>query len=261
MHVVVCTKETPDTAARVEVDAEGTVTWGDTQVVINPWDEYSVEEGLLLKEAHGGTCTVLAMGGEATQEALKHAVAMGCDEALLVSDPAFEKADTLVTSYVLAKAIEKMGDVDLALLGRQAIDGDTGQTAVQVGRRLGWNTLTFVFKILEIDFDAGTIKVERLLEEGKQICESKLPAVISTVKDINEPRYPSFMGIRKAAGMEIPTWSAADIGADGAMTAQVQWPEISAPPAREGEVEIIEGESPAEMAATLADKLIAEKVI
>lgn len=261
MHVVVCTKETPDTAAKVEVAADGTVAWGDTPVVLNPWDEYSVEEGLLLREAHGGTCTVVAMGGEMTKEALKHAVAMGCDEAILVSDPAFANADTLVTSHVLAKTIEKMGDVDLAILGRQAIDGDTGQTAVQVGRRLGWNTLTYVINIAEIDFDARTIKVERLLEEGKQICESRLPAVISTVKDINEPRYPSFMGIRKAAGMDIPTWSAADIGADGGITAKVQWPEISAPPAREGEVEIIEGEAPEDIASTLADKIIAEKVI
>jgi electron transfer flavoprotein beta subunit len=261
LHVVVCTKETPDTAAKVELDADGNVTWGDTPVVLNPWDEYSVEEGLLLKEAHGGTCTVLAMGGESTKEALKHAVAMGCDEAILVSDPAFENADTLVTSHVLAKSIEKMGDVDLAIFGKQAIDGDTGQTAVQVGRRLVWNTLTYVVNIVEIDFDAKTIKVERLLEEGKQVCESKLPAVISTVKDLNEPRYPSFMGIRKAAGMDIPTWSADEIGADGGVAAKVQWPEISAPPAREGEVEIIEGETPAEIATTLADKLIGEKVI
>ena len=260
MHIVVCTKETPDTAAKVEVDADGNVTWGDTPVVINPWDEYSVEEGLLLQEAHGGTCTVLAMGGESAKEALKHAVAMGCEEAILVSDPAFEGADTLVTSAVLAKAIQKMGDVDLAMFGRQAIDGDTGQTAAQVGRQLGWNTLTYVFKIVEIDFDAKTIKVERLLEEGRQICESKLPAVVSTVKDINEPRYPSFMGIRKAANMDIPTWSAADIGMEK-VQAKVQWPEISAPPAREGEVEIIGGETPQEMAAALADKLIEEKVI
>ena len=261
MHVVVCTKETPDTAARVEVDAEGQVSWGDTPVVLNPWDEYSVEEGLLLKEAHDGKCTVVAMGSEATKDALKHAVAMGCDEAILVSDPAFAGADTLVTSQVLAKAIEKMGDVDIAIFGKQAIDGDTGQTAVQVGRRLGWNTLTYVFKIVEIDFAARTIKVERLLEDGKQICESQLPALISTVKDINEPRYPSFMGIRKAAKLEIPMWSAADIGVDGAMTASVQWPETSAPAARDGEVEIIEAGSVEEQANVLADKLIAEKVI
>ena len=261
MHVVVCTKETPDTAAKVEVDADGNVTWGDAPLVINPWDEYAVEEGLRLKEEHGGECTVLAMGSPSTHEALKHAVAVGCDEAVLVSDPAFENADTLLTSYVLAQAITKMGDVNLAIFGRQAVDGDTGQTAVQVGRRLGWNTLTYVFKIVEIDFEAGTIKVERLLEEGKQICESKLPAVLSTVKDINEPRYPSIMGIRKAAKAEISTWSAADIEADSAIQAKVQWPAITAPPARQAETEVIEGDTPEAVASALVDKLISEKVI
>jgi electron transfer flavoprotein beta subunit len=261
LHVVVCAKETPDSAAKVEVGADGNVTWGGAPLVINPWDEYAVEEGLRLKEEHGGTCTVLAMGSPSSQEALKHAVAMGCDDAVLVSDPAFEKADTLLTSHALAQAIAKMGDVDLAIFGRQAIDGDTGHTAVQVGRRLGWNTLTYVFKIAEIDFEAGTIKVERLLEEGKQICESRLPAVLSTVKDINEPRYPSIIGVRKAAKLEIPVWTAADVGADGAIQAKVQWPAVSAPPARQAETEMIEGDTPEAIAAALVDKLISEKIV
>jgi electron transfer flavoprotein beta subunit len=261
VRIVVCTKETPDTAAKVEVK-EGAVTWGDAPLVINPWDEYSVEEGLLLKEKHGAdACTVLAMGTESTKEALKHAIAMGADEAVLVSDPALAGADTLLTSHVLAQAIKKMENVGLVIFGKQAIDGDTGQTAVQVGRRLGWNTLTYVFKILEIDFGAGTIKVERLLEQGKQICTSKLPAVISVVKDINEPRYPSFMGIRKASKAEIPVWSAGDIGLDVGVTAKVKWPEIMSLPVRAGEVEIIQGGSVEEKAATLVEKLMAEKVV
>ena len=261
MHIVVCTKEVPDTAAKVEVNAEGVVTWGDSPLVINPWDEYAVEEGLLLKEKHGGTCSVVAMGGESTKEALKHAIAMGCDDATLITDPVLHGADTLLTSHVLAKAIEKMGDANLVLLGKQAIDGDTGQTAVQVGRRLGWPALTYVFKIIDINFDAGTIKVERLLEEGRQVCESKLPAVVSVVKDINEPRYPSFMGIRKASKAEIPSWSADDLGLDAGVTSKVTWPELYALPPRTGECEIIEAESMAQAAAILADKLIEEKVI
>lgn len=261
MRVVVCTKETPDTAAKVEVK-DGVVSWGDAPLVINPWDEYTVEEGLLLKEKHGATaCTVLAMGGESTREAIKHAIAMGCDDAVQISDPALAGADTLLTSHVLAKAIQKLDDVGLAIFGRQAIDGDTGQTAVQVGRRLGWNTLTFVFKILEIDFAAGTIKVVRLLEQGQQMCEGKLPAVISVVKDINEPRYPSFMGIRKASKAEIPVWSAADVGVDSAVQSKITWPDVYAPPPRTGEVEIIEGESVQARAEALVQKLIAEKVI
>jgi electron transfer flavoprotein beta subunit len=230
--------------------------------VINPWDEYSVEEGLLLKEKHGATAvSVIGIGGEPTKEALKHAIAMGADDAFLVSDSALAGADSLLTSHALAKAIGKLDDVGLVVLGKQAIDGDTGQTAVQVGRRLGWSTLTYVFKILEIDFAAGTIKVARLLEQGRQICTSKLPAVISVVKDINEPRYPSFMGIRKASKAEIPTWSAADIGLDSGISSKVTWPEIMAPPVKGGVVEVIDGASAQEKAEKLVDKLIADKVV
>ena len=261
MRVIACTKQTPDTAAKVEVK-DGVVTWGDAPLVINPWDEYTVEEGLLLKEKHGATaCSVIGMGGEPTKEALKHAIAMGCDDAYLISDPALDNADSLLTSHALAKAIGKMDDVGLVILGRQAIDGDTGNTAVQVGRRLGWNTLTFVYKILEIDFAAGTIKVARLLEQGQQICTGKLPAVISVVKDINEPRYPSFMGIRKAAKTEIVTWSGADIGLDPAITAKVTWPEVSNLPVSTTQVEVIEGGSVQEKAEKLVEKLIADKVV
>jgi electron transfer flavoprotein beta subunit len=261
LHIAVCIKATPDSAAKVDVDAGGNVTWGDAPIILNPWDEYSVEEGLLLREAHGGTVSVIAMGGETAPEALKHAVAMGADQASHINDPAFAGADTLQTSYVLAQAIRKLGEVDLALFGRQAIDGDTGQTAVQVARQLGWNALTFVSKIREIDFQARTVTVERLLEEGKQICQSKLPAVVSTVKDINEPRYPSFMGIRKAAAMQIPVWSAGDIEATGGPAPKVSWPSIYPPPPRQGECEIIEGDTVEAKAAALIDRLIAEKVL
>lgn len=260
MRIVVCTKETPDTAAKVEVKPGGEVTWGDAPLVINPWDEYAVEEALLLKDKGATAATVLGVGTEATKEALKHALAMGADDAVLISDPAFAGADTLVTSRALAAAINKLGDVGLVLMGKVTTDGATGQTPVQVGRRLGWNTLTYVFKILEIDFGAGTVKVERLLEEGKQIVTSKLPAVISVVKDINEPRYPSFMGIRKAARAEIPTWGAADLGID-TVQAKVQWPELFALPPREGACELIEAETPEQAAALLVERLIAEKVV
>lgn len=261
LRIVVCTKETPDTTAKMEV-RDGKVSWGDSPLIINPWDEYTVEEGLLLKEKHGAeSCTVIGMGSEATKDALKHAIAMGCDDAILISDPALADADSLLTSHALAKAIGKLENVGLAILGKQAIDGDTGNTAAQVGRRLGWNTLTFVFKILEIDFATGTIKVARLLEQGQQICVSRLPAVISVVKDINEPRYPSFMGIRKASKAEIVNWSAADLGLEASATSQVIWPQIYSLPARTGAVEVIDGASIEEKAAALVEKLIAEKVI
>ena len=263
MHVVVCVKQTPDSAAKMGVE-NGKVSWGDASLVVNPWDEYAIEEAIRLKEKYGGKASAISLGPESAKEALKTCLAMGCDEAVLIADPAFNGSDALATAYVLAKAIEKFGDVDVVLFGKQAIDGDTGLVPVGVARRLGWPPLTYTIKIAELDATARTIKVERLLEEGKQVVASRLPAVVGTVKDINEPRYPSFMGIRKAAKAVIPTWSAADLGCDpakiGAAGSAMAWPQVNALPARQGAVELISG-TPAEVAAQLADRLLADKVI
>jgi electron transfer flavoprotein beta subunit len=240
------------------------VSWGDAKLVVNPWDEYAIEEAILLKEKHGGMATVLCMGPEENKEALKESVARGCDEAILVWDDRMAGADTLATATVLAQAIQKMGDVDAAVFGKQAIDGDTGQVAASVARRLGWPQLTYVFKVRQFDPAAKTVEVERLLEEGRQVVQSRLPAVISVVKDINEPRYPSFLGIRKASKLQIPVWTSADLGLDGAKIgaagSAVRWPEIMPLPPRGGQVEFIEG-TPEEQARILVDKLLAEKVI
>jgi electron transfer flavoprotein beta subunit len=264
LNIVVCTKQVPDTAATLKVDEQSNVSWGDAPLVINPWDEYALEEALRLKEKHGGKVTVLSMGPDQAREALKQAVAMGCDEAIQIWDPAFDGSDALATSLVLAGAINKIGSVDAVLFGKQAIDGDTGLVPAGVARRLGWAPLTYTVQITELDPGARTIKVLRLLEQGKQVVTARLPAVIGTVKEINEPRYPSFMGIRKAAKANIPTWSAADLAVDpalaGASGSATRWPAIYPPPAREGAVEMIDG-APEEVAAKLADKLIADKVI
>lgn len=262
MNVVVCVKQTPDSAAKIAVE-NGQVTW-DAGLVLNPWDEYAVEEAIRLKEKHGGKATALCLGPESAKEALKTCVAMGCDEAILIADPVLDGSDALATAYVLALAIQKVGAVDVALFGKQAIDGDTGLVPIAVARRLGWAPLTYTVQIAEIDAGAKTIKALRALEQGKQVVTAKLPAVVGTVKEINEPRYPSFMGIRKAAKANIAVWKAADLGADaaraGAAGSAVRWPNIYPLPAREGAVELLDG-SPEEAAAKLADKLIAEKVI
>jgi electron transfer flavoprotein beta subunit len=259
LKIVVCVKQVPDTAAKVVVE-DGQVTWGDAPLVINPWDEYAVETALLQQEAHGGDVTVISVGGEDAKEAVKHALAMGCDSAILISDPAFENADSLITSQVLAAAIEKMGEVDLAFFGRQAIDGDVGATAAQTARGLGWPAFTLVSAISGLDPDAGTIQVERSLEEGRQVVDGKLPAIVSVVKDIGEPRYPSFMGIRKASRAEIPIWSQADLSLEVANPA-VTWPEITNPPKREIVTEILSGDSPKEIAETLVEKILEEQVL
>jgi electron transfer flavoprotein beta subunit len=212
------------------------------------------------QEAHGGDVTALSMGGENAREALKHALAMGCSEAVLISDPVFNGADSLLTAQVLAAAIQKIGDVDLACFGRQAIDGDVGVTAAQTARALGWPALTLVSTISALDSGNRTIRVERSVEEGRQIVEAELPVVVSVVKDVGEPRYPSFMGIRKASRATIPTWALADLAVDITPPA-VTWPEVMNPPRREVTTEMITGGSPQEIAEKLADKIMEEKVL
>jgi electron transfer flavoprotein beta subunit len=260
LNIVVCVKQTPDTAATVTVE-EGVVSWGDAPLVLNPWDEYAVEEALRIKEAHGGKVTAISLGPQGATEALKQALAMGCEEAILVSDALFEEADSLVVSKALAGAIGKLGDMDLAFFGRQAVDSDTGVMPAQVARRLGWPLLNLVAAIHELDPSARSLTAERMLGGTRQVVKCPFPAVVSVIKEINEPRYPSFMGIRKASRAEIPIWSAGDVGMDDAPQTALRWPEIFSPPKVETQCEFIEGESAEEMAAKLADRLLEEKVI
>jgi electron transfer flavoprotein beta subunit len=257
LKIVVCVKQVPDSAAKVVVE-NGQVTWGDAPLVINPWDEYAVEGALRLAEKQGGDVIALTMGKPEAQDALKHALAMGCKEAILVSDPALAGADSYVTAQVLSAAIRKTGDVNLVVFGRQAIDGDAGVTAAQTARALGWPALTLIAGLR--DFDGSKIVVERAVEEGRQVVEGKLPAVTSFVKDIGEPRYPSFMGIRKASRAVIPTWTLEDLGIP-IPEPKTSWPQVYNPPAREVATEMITGSSPQEIAEILADKIMAEKVL
>lgn len=266
MKVVVCTKQTPSTTAVFTVVDGGEVRWDDPggkPNVVNPWDEYTIEEGIRLKENHGATDVIaLTVGSEDSKEALKTALAMGCTEAILVSDEAFAGSDTLGTARVLAAAINNIGDVQVAIFGKLAIDGSTGATPVQVARKLGWTPLTFVSAIKEIG--DGKITVERLLDDGKETVTAPLPAVLSVVKEINDPRYPSFMGIRKANRAEIPELTASDLnveGGAGASASKVDWSHIYAIPPREGSCEMIEGDTVEEQAKKLVDKLFEEKVI
>lgn len=260
MNIVVCVKQTTDTAATLTV-VDGKPSWGDAALVLNPWDEYAVEQALLTQEAEGGNVTALCLGPERAEEALKQALAMGCDEAILIQDSAFESADSLVASRALAAGIQKLETAELVFFGKAAVDTDTGVMGPQVARRLGWPSLNLVASVSEVDAAAKTITVERLLEEGRQVVSGPLPAVISVVKEINEPRYPSFMGIRKASKAEIPRWSAADIGLEGQIQPALSWPEITAPEKGETACEIIEGGDAAEIAGKLVDRLLEEGVI
>jgi len=264
MNIITLIKQVPDTAQlSSSVNGLQLMSQGGPRIV-NPWDEYTLETGIQLKEAHGGTVTVVCMGEPDSTEAIKRGLAMGADEAVLISDPLLEGSDTLATARALVAAIRKLGQVDLIIAGRSAIDGNTAATAAQVAALLDIPQLSYVAAIKALDPVTKTITVERLIEGGRETVSSRLPAVLSVVKEINEPRYPSFMGIRKAAKKEIPQWSVADLGLEagqvGRAGSQIKWPEVNLPPAREAQVEIIEG-PPAEAAKILADRLMAEKVI
>ena len=256
MKLVACVKTTPDTTATVKIE-NGKPGWGDTPQVINPWDEYAVEAALRLKEANGGTVTAISVGGEEARIALKHALAMGADEAVLISDPALGNVDPQAVARILAAAIQKLAGVDLAFFGRQAIDDDSGTTAAQAARLLGWAALTLVSVI---KLDGNSLRVERAMEEGRQTVTAKLPAVISLVKDFGEPRYPSFMGIRRASKVEIPTWSLSQIGV-AAPSAVIEYLSLEEAPVREVVCELVTGANPQEIAEHLADKILGEKLL
>jgi len=259
LNIVVCVKQVPDSAAVVSV-RDGKVTWGDAAIILNPWDEYAVEVALQLTETHGGEVTALSLAGENEKEALKIALAMGAKSAVRIDDTTLQNLDASGTAQILAAAIRKISTVDLLTFGMQAIDSNAGVTTAQTARILGWPALTLVSKIVSCDPSARKIVVERATEEGKQIVEAQLPAVLNFVKEIAEPRYPSFMGIRKAAKAEIPTWSLADLGIP-APPVYVNWQETLNLPKQEIVTEMISGSTPQEIAENLVERLVAEKVI
>lgn len=260
MHVVTFTRSTPDTAARVWVNDDGDVTWGDVGTVVNPWDEYSLEETIVQAKHGGGESTVIAVGPELHNDALKHSMAMGIQNALRVEETGADTNDSLIWSALAAGAIRKLDDVDLVIFGKESVDVATDQHTYQLARRLGWTMISYVSQIIEADYAECAINVERMLERGKQIVSAKLPAVISVMKGINEPRYPNFLGIRKAAKAQIPVWSAADLGIDlpPAATAALRYYN---PPVRDISTEMIAGNDVETKTANLVDRLFEEKVL
>ena len=266
MNIIVCIKQVPDTTD-VKINPEtNTLIREGIPNIINPFDMYAIEEALRLKENFGGKVTVISLGPPQAINALKEAVAMGADEAIQLSDRIFAGSDSWATAYTLALAIKKLGEFNIILCGKQAIDGDTGQVGPGIASQLGITQLTYVFKIITLDPEAGTIIVERLLEEGREIVEAKLPALLTVVKDINQPRSATLFHIRRASKLLIPTWTAADLpGADlsklGLKGSPTQVIKIFSPPKREGVLDLIKTDSVEQSAAILADKIIAEKVL
>ena len=256
MKIVVCIKQVPDSEAKVAAK-DGQVSWGESPLVINPFDEYAVEAGLQQKEALGAEVTALCIGADSARDALKHALAMGADNAILVNDPALAELDSQGAARVLAAAIKKIDGAEMVIFGRQTLDSGTGLTTAQTARSLGWPMLALAGSI---KVDGGKVTVERVIEEGKQTVSASLPVVLSVVQSIGEPRYPSFMGIRKASKAEIPVWTLADLGVSAPVEI-VSRIELMNPPSRDIPCEIVSGSNPEEIADKLAEKILAEKIL
>jgi electron transfer flavoprotein beta subunit len=263
VKIVVCIKQVPDTT-EVKINPEtNTLIREGVASISNPFDEFALEEALLTKEKYGGEVHVISMGPPQAVEVLKNALAVGADKVYLVSDRAFAGADTLATAYTLAKTIESIGSFDLIICGKQAIDGDTAQVGPGIATRLGIPQLTYVSKVKEINVEKKKIVVERMLEDGREVIESSLPALMTVVKDINEPRLPSLLGIKKAAKAQIPTLTAKDIPVDEnriGLKGSPTWVwKIFSPEARGGG-EILKGEL-TEVVPLLVNKLMGTKFI
>ncbi len=264
MKIVVCIKQVPDTEAEVKWDLQkGSLKREDMDSITNPFDEFALEEALLTKERYDAEIVVITMGPDKATDVLRNALALGVDGVYHLNDGAFAGSDVLATAYTLSKAIEKIGDVDLVLCGKQSTDGNTGVVASEIAARLGFSQLNYVWKIEEIDGAGKKIKVQRAIEGGLEVVESKLPAVVSVAKGINEPRLPNLMGIRKATKVQIPVWNAGEVGVDtakvGTAGAHGKVIELTTPPPRAAG-EVLKGELE-EVTNTLISKLMDLKVI
>jgi electron transfer flavoprotein beta subunit len=212
VNIVVCIKQVPGTTD-IKIDPQtNTLVREGVQSIINPFDTYALEEGVRLRERFGGRVMVVSMGPPQADAALREAISLGADEAILLSDRAFAGSDTWATSYVLSKAIARIADYDVVVCGRQTLDGDTGQVGPGLSEMLGIPFVAYVSKVEEVA--EGVMRVQRMVEEGYETMEMSLPAVITVVKEINVPRVPSLRGTLKSKTAEIPVWTAADIGVE-----------------------------------------------
>jgi len=258
MQIIVFIKQVPNTT-QVRINPEtNTLIREGVESIINPFDMYAIEEGIRLKEKFGGKVIVVSMGPPQAECALREAISMGCDEAVLASDRMFAGSDTWATSYVLSRCARKIADFDIIICGKQASDGDTAQVGPGISTHLDIPQATYVKKVEEIK--DKTARVERMTEEGFEIIETPLPCLLTVVKEINEPRLPSLKGKMKAKKAEITKWTAEDlgcdfdkIGLDGSPTRVVK---IFTPPARKGGV-ILKGDT-AEIVEKLAGELKSE---
>ncbi len=262
MKIVVCIKQVPSTGdAKIDPETKRIIREG-SKAVLNPFDLYAVEEAVRIKERTGGEVIALSMGPENAKNALIEALSMGADDALLLCDRAFAGSDTWATSYALSKAIEKIGNVDFVICGKQAIDGDTAQVGPGIAYKLGMMQAANVLSVDDVSADSITVK--RMNECGYDVIRMRLPALITVLKDINFPRIPTLKNSRIARKKNIPFLKPADIDADpdklGLAASPTRVVKTAPPAVREGSTLNITG-SAKEAAAALVNELSARGLL
>ena len=265
MHIVACVKQTPK-SDNVKIDpATGCLIRSGAASAMNPFDEYALEEAVMLKEQLGGTVSVITLGPPQAEAVLRDSIARGADKVYQLGDMAFAGSDTWSTSYALSKGIEKINSlepVDLVICGKQTNDSDTGHIGPQVSAWMKWPNAAFVKKVVAVN--EKSITVERLTEDGSETLEIPFPCVISVVKDINSPRVRSVKGRMAAKRAEVTKWTADDVAADKTKLGMKNCPTRvvkSFVPKREVCAACVEGANAKERGAKLVDILKENKYI
>jgi electron transfer flavoprotein beta subunit len=210
MRIIVPIKQVPETS-NVKMDpVTGTMIRTGVEAIVNPLDLYALEAALRLREQHGGTITTISMGPAVAEKALREGIAMGCDDAVLLTDREFAGSDTWATAYALSECIRRLGEYSLIVCGERATDGDTGQVGPSIAAFLDLPVATYVSRVHEVTADE--IRVERLVEGGTETVWCELPAVLTVVKDVAYPRLPTLAGKRRARQAQVATLGASDVG-------------------------------------------------
>jgi electron transfer flavoprotein beta subunit len=266
MNMIVCIKqvndpEAPPASFKIDSSTNKVVPPPGVSPVIDPYAEYAVEAALRIKDAKGGKVTAISLGTNQLRDIVKKPLAMGADELILLEDEAFDGGDSWSTAYALAMSIKKIGSYDIIFCGREASDWNAGQVGSGIAEILGLPSITLVKKI---DVTNGKARMERVIDEGYEVIEVTLPALITVSNEIGEPRYPTIKGIMAAKKKEPVIWKPADIGVEvskvGAAGRHTKLLKLFQP-VREGKCEIVAGESPEETAANLALKLREAKIL
>ncbi len=267
MNIVVCVKQVPNPEIpmgkfKIDAGALKVIPPEGIPPVINPFDEQAVEVALRIKEKNPGSkITVITVGAGSAADILKHSLSMGADEAIFISDPIFEGSDAFGTAHILSKAVQKLGNVDLILCGRQAADWDVGQVGTLLSEALGIPLITIARKVEVV---GGKLSVERALIDGYEVLEAPMPALVTISNEVGLPRLPTGMGIIMAARKKVATWKAQDMGIDAAKVgknaARSEMVKLYVP-VREAKCEVFQADTVAEAAAKMAARLREAKVI